>query len=231
MLCITSLSSLATQRASRTTLELKMTENTILYHKAQFHQFKKFSSTRIESICAPETAEFSLVMAKNKNGNIGFDQSEEGHAFIKSLIENCYFLNIQNELYPPQDTSIAYVPQFLFRDKDGKFERLYKEHKKYKSELKKYEILSRHRAISPPTKSALAIFLDDPTLSINSDTYELLTSSCHYICIAKISGEYGHGAFDVFANDLDFFFKELKILATGKFKITAIDNNLKLIKH
>lgn len=208
-----------------------MTENTILYHKAQFHQFKKFSSTRIESICAPEIAEFSLVMAQNKNGNIGFDQSEEGHAFIKSLIANCYFLNMQNELCPPQDTSIVYAPQFLFRDNNGKFEKLYKEHQKYKNDLKKYEILSRHRTVSPPTKPGLTIFLDDPTLSINSDTYELLTDSCHYICIAKISGEYGYGAFDVFANDLHFFFEELKIIADGKFKITAIDNTSKFIKY
>lgn len=208
-----------------------MTENTILYHKAQFHQFKKFSSTRIDNICAPETAEFSLVMAKNKNGNIGFDQSEEGHAFIKSMIANCYFLNIQNELCPPQDTPIAYVPQFLFKDNDGKFEKLYDEHQKYKSDLKKYEILSRHRTISPPTKPGLTLFLDDPILSIDSDTYELLTNSCHYICIAKTSGEYGHGAFDVFANDLDYFLKELSTLASGKFKIIAIDNISKLAKY
>lgn len=81
--------------------------------------------------------------------------------------------------------------------------------------MKKYEILSRHREVQPPPKPELTVFLEDPTLHISNQIYELFINTCHYVCISKLSGEYGYGAFDVFSNNLDFFFNELNKLSNS----------------
>lgn len=105
---------------------------TILYSRSQFREFKNFSSARIEKIDAPDTSDFSLVMAKNHNKEIGFDQCEESLNFTRSLISNCFYLNLQNEICPPQQAKLGYMPHFLFRGKDGEFEKIRNSHVEYK---------------------------------------------------------------------------------------------------
>ncbi|RBH49786.1 hypothetical protein C3F00_035380 [Pseudomonas sp. MWU13-2860] len=94
----------------------------------------------------------------------------------------------------------------------------------FKQELKKHAILSRRRESKPPSQPLLSAFLDEPQTEINSQVYELLAHSCHYVCMAKLAGEYGHGAFDVLSNDLEFFFTELAILAGPHTAIIPVEH-------
>ena len=201
-----------------------MTDYSILYHTACFDQFKHGSSTRTERIGAPDAAEFALVMAKSQDGGIGFDQCAASGNLLKALISHCFHFNVQNALCPPPKTPPAYLPRMLFRDKNGRFKALHDEHMKFKQELKKHAILSRRRESKPPSQPLLSAFLDDPQTEINSQVYELLAHSCHYVCMAKLAGEYGHGAFDVFSNDLEFFFTELAILAGPHTAIIPVEH-------
>ncbi|PYC18692.1 hypothetical protein DMX02_17670 [Pseudomonas jessenii] len=200
----------------------------IICYRAKFDDFKKTSSSRIRNLPAEINDDFAVLASVGKNGSIGFDKSKEGAAAIKSLISNCYYIDINGELQPPSSKELHYMPFFMFRDRDGWFERAVNAHRRYEVDVKKHEILSRHRSVEKPTPPALTIFLQSDNFSINQETYKLFKNSCQYVAIAKISGEYGHGAFDVFSSDLNYFFDEFFSITGESADLIMVDNPTEL---
>jgi hypothetical protein len=200
----------------------------VICYRAKFDDFKKTSSSRIRNLPAEINDDFAVLASVGKNGPIGFDKSKEGAAAIKSLISNCYYIDINGELQPPSSKELHYMPFFMFRDKDGRFERAVNAHRRYELDVKKHEILSRHRSVEKPRPPALTVFLQSDEFSISQETYKLFKSSCQYVAIAKISGEYGHGAFDVFSSDLNYFFDEFFSITGESVDLIMVDNPTEL---
>ncbi len=196
----------------------------IICYRAKFDDFKKNSSSRIRSIPAEVNDDFALLASVDQNGLIGFDRSEGGATAISSLVASCYYIDINGELQPPSSKELHYMPFFMFRDKDGAFERAVSEHRRYEVDVKKYKILSRHRRVEKPTPSTLTIFLQSDEFSITQEVYNFFKNACRYVAITKISGEYGHGAFDVFSSDLNFFFDEFCSIAGRGAEWVMIDD-------
>jgi hypothetical protein len=203
----------------------------IICHRAKFDDFKKSSSNRIRNIPAEINDNFALLASVDQSGSFGFDKTEKGAAAIKSLITNCYYIDINGKLQPPSSKKLHYMPFFMFRDKDGEFERAVSEHRRYEIDVKKYEILSRHRRVEKPTPPTLTIFLQSDDFSISQEAYNLFKNACRYVAITKISGEYGHGAFDVFSGDLNCFFDEFYSVAGESAEWIMIDNPSQLPIH
>ncbi|MFJ2480764.1 hypothetical protein ACIOWE_10850 [Pseudomonas sp. NPDC087598] len=196
----------------------------IICYRAKFDAFKKFTSSRIKSIPAGINDDFALLASVDQNGSIGFDKTTQGVTAIKSLITKCYYIDINRKLQLPSNKELRYMPFFMFRDKDGEFERAVSAHRRYEVDVKKYEILSRHRSVEKPTPPILTVFLQNDELPISQDVYNLFKNACQYVAIAKISGEYGYGAFDVFSGDLNYFFDEFGGIA-GEFAVwTVVDD-------
>lgn len=200
----------------------------IICYRAKFDDFKKTSSSRTRNLPAEINDDFAVLASVGKNGSIGFDKSKEGAAAIKSLISNCYYIDINGELQPPSSKELHYMPFFMFRDKDGWFERTVIAHRRYEVDVKKHVILSRHRSVEKPTPPALTVFLQSDDFSINQETYKLFKNSCQYVAIAKTSGEYGHGAFDVFSSDLNYFFDEFFSITGESADLIMVDNPTEL---
>jgi hypothetical protein len=70
--------------------------------------------------------------------------------------------------------------------------------------------------------------LQSDDFSISQETYKLFKNSCQYVAIAKISGEYGHGAFDVFSSDLNYFFDEFFSITGESVDLIMVDNPTEL---
>lgn len=203
----------------------------IICYRAKFDDFKKTSSSRIRNIPAEISDDFALLASVDQNGLIGFDRSKEGAAAIKSLVANCYYIDINGQLQPPSSKQLHYVPFFMFRDKNGEFGRAVSEHRRYEVDVKKYEILSRHRAVDKPTPPTLTKFLQSDELSISQESYNLFKHACRYVAITKISGEYGDGAFDVFSSNLNCFFDEFRRVVGESAEWIMIDNPSELPIH
>jgi hypothetical protein len=203
----------------------------IICYRAKFDDFKKTSSSRIRNIPAEISDDFALLASVDQNGLIGFDRSKEGAAAIRSLVANCYYIDINGQLQPPSSKKLHYVPFFMFRDKDGEFGRAVNEHRRYEVDLKKYEILSRHRAVDKPTPHTLTKFLEIDEFPISQEAYNFFKHACRYVAITKISGEYGHGAFDVFSSNLNCFFDEFCSVVGESAEWIMIDNPSQLPIH
>jgi hypothetical protein len=200
----------------------------IICYRAKFDDFKKTSSARIKNIPAEVNDDFALLASVDQKGTIGFNKTIQGSAAIKALIASCYYIDIDGRLQSPSNNELCYMPFFMFRDKDGEFELAVRAHRQYEIDIKKYEVLSRHRSVDKPIAPMLTTFLQNDELSISHDVYELLKRSCHYVAIAKISGEYGHGAFDVFSNDLTYFFEEFGSITAGTAEWVMVDASSQL---
>lgn len=203
----------------------------VICYRAKFDDFKKSSSGRIRNLPAEINDDFAVLASVGQKGSIGFDKSKEGAAAIKSLISNCYYIDIDGKLQPPSSKELHYMPFFIFRDKDGEFERAVNAHRRYEVDVKKHEILSRHRSVEKPTPPALTVFLQSDEFSVSLETYKLFKNSCQYVAIAKISGEYGHGAFDVFSSDLNYFFDEFFSITGESADLIMVDNPTELPRY
>ncbi|WP_180698556.1 hypothetical protein [Pseudomonas crudilactis] len=203
----------------------------VICYRAKFDDFQKSSSGRIRNLPAEINDDFAVLASVGQNGSIGFDKSKKGAAAIKSLISNCYYIDINGELQSPSSKELHYMPFFMFRDKDGRFERAVNAHRRYELDVKKHEILSRHRSVEKPRPPALTVFLQSDEFSISQETYKLFKSSCQYVAIAKISGEYGHGAFDVFSSDLNYFFDEFFSITGESADLIMVDNPTELPRY
>lgn len=194
----------------------------VLCCRSKFDEFKKTSNERINKIPAENNDDFALLASVDQKGSVGFDRTSQGCAAIKSLVASCYYVDIDGKLQSPSMKELNYMPLFMFRDKGG-FEEAVYAHKQYGKDIKKYEILSRHRSVEKPEPAMLTGFLLSDGFSISRDVYELLKSTCHYVAISKISGEYGYGAFDVFSSSLDFFFDEFSLIAGESAEWVMVD--------
>lgn len=203
----------------------------IVCFRAKYDEFKKTSSSYICSLPAKKNDEFALLSATNTQGAIGFDTAPQGISTLKKIIESCYFFDMKNLIQPPKPCNIKYMPEFLFRDKNGAFQKLLDEHRKYEINLKRYEIISTYRKLDEPSPSVISEFLQATEYKISRNAFEQLNSSCHYIAIAKISGEYGFGAFDVFSKNLDFFFSELEAIIVEPKVLKIVENLTKICPH
>lgn len=208
-----------------------MNHNRILCCRSTFDRFKKSSSERVNKIPAENNDEFALLASVNQQGSVGFDKSLEGRVAIKALVDNCYYIDIDGKLQSPSVKELNYMPLFVFRDKEGRFEEAVGVHRKYVNDLKKYEVLSRYRDVERPEPDILTFFLLSDRLSMNGDVYSLLKSTCHYVAISKISGEYGYGAFDVFSSSLRFFFEEFGSFAGASAEWIVVDKPSEFVSY
>jgi len=201
----------------------------ILYLRERFGDFRKSSSKRINEIPAKENDDFALMSSVGRDGVVGFDRTPQGRVAINALISSCYFIDIDGRLQPPSSRELGYMPLFIFRDKDKHFEKAVSAYGEYEKNYKKYEVLSRHREVERPAPTILTKFLLGGELSIDKEIYEFLVGACHYVAVAKVSGEYGFGAFDVFSENLEFFFDEFRLFAGDAAEWVAVEKASDLI--
>lgn len=203
----------------------------ILCFKSEFAEFKNHANDFISEMSADNTDEFALVMATNLQRAVGFGTTAQGDAAIKALVSKCYSVDIDlMSIKTPLAEDVDVMPRLLFRGKDGKFERLVQEHKQYDKDLRKHNVISRHRPTIMPKSSMLASILQDQYLSIiGRELYEALNESCHYILRTAVSGEHGRDAFFAFSKDLDFFFREFKAIVGTDAKIQFVKSARELV--
>ena len=205
----------------------------ILCHKADFAEFRTEADDLVADISAGSHDEFALLMATDLQSKVGFHTTPQGNAAISTLVSRCYSVDLQHlSIERPQEVDVVRMPRLLFRDNDGEFEGLVKEHEKYEADLKKYKILSRHRPAPMPIISTLAGLLQDEELWITGKKlYDVLDDTCHYVMLRVISGEHGPDAFTVFSSNLDFFFKEFNEIISDDSEITFVKSSRELIYY
>lgn len=205
----------------------------ILCFKSEFAEFKDHANGFISEMSADSNDEFALIMATNLQGVVGFRGTAQGNTAIKALVSKCYSVDTGHlSIQRPVAEGIDWMPRLLFRDKDGRFETLFQEHVRYDIDVRRYNVISRHRPAAIPQSSTLASILQDQCLSIvGKGLYEALNESCHYILRALVSGEHGPDAFFVFSKDLDFFFREFKTIVGGDAEIRFVKSSRELIYY
>lgn len=203
----------------------------ILCFKAEFAKFKNHANGFIREMSADDTDEFALVMATNLQGRVGFGATPQGKAAIKTLVSKCYSVDINHlSIKIPSAENVEGMPRLLFRGKGGKFERLVQEHLQYDKDLRKHNVILRHRPTTMPKSSMLASVIQEQYLSIiGKELYEALHENCHYILRALVSGEHGRDAFFAFSKDLDFFFREFESIVGGDAEIRYVNSVRELI--
>lgn len=208
-----------------------MIQYKILCYRSEFINFKKHASERLAKMSAKAHDQFALLMAVTLEGAIGFDETPQGSSALNTLVEKCYWVNLHKlNIQPPSHNYYGCMPSLLFRDKNGGFEKLYQEHTEYEKNLRKYQVLSRHRLTEKPKASMLASILQDQRLLISGgELYEALTNACHYLLVPVSSGEHGPDAFIAFSNNLDYFFQEFRLAVDHHAEITFVDSVSKLV--
>ena len=205
----------------------------ILCFKAEFAEFKNHANDFISEMSADDIDEFALVMATDLQGGVGFGATAQGKSAIKALVSKCYSVDTGHlSIERPVAEGVEWMPRLLFRDRDGKFETLVQEHVRYDIDVRRYNVISRHRSAAVPQSSTLASILKDQSLSIvGQELYKALNESCHYILRAVVSGEHGPDAFIAFSKDLDFFFSEFKTIVGGDAEIRFVKCSRELIYY
>lgn len=205
----------------------------IMCFKAEFAEFRTQVDDLIAEMCAGSHDEFALLMATDLQNNVGFHTTLRGDAAIRTLVSRCYSVDLQHlSIKRPQAVDVVRMPRLLFRDNNGKFEWLVKEHEKYEADVKKYKVLSRHRPAAMPMMSMLAGMLKDERLSITGkDLYEALDKTCHYVMRRVVSGEHGRDAFIVFSSNLDFFFSEFGEIIADHTEIDFVKSTRELVYY
>lgn len=208
-----------------------MTYYKILCYHSEFMNFKDYASEYLGKMSAKDHDQFALAMAVTFEGAVGFDETPQGCSAIGALVEKCYWVDLHKlTIKPPSDNYRGCMPPLLFRDKNGGFEKLNSEHIEYEKNLRKYQILARHRIAVQPKASTLASILQDRRLLISGDElYEALKNACHYLLVPVSSGEHGPDAFIAFSDNLDFFFQEFRSAVANHAEITFVDSASKLI--
>lgn len=203
----------------------------IVCFRDRFSEFKKISSERVASLPADPCDDFAICLAKNSGGDLGFSRTPEAARAELLLNERCYRLNFErNAIIPPGSPrrALEAVAPMLFRAKDNRFEQAVKEYVKYDLDLKKYRIRSRHGVCSPPAPRLLTEFMASGGRVISREAYAFFIESCHYVAMAHLGGEYGHGAINVFSDSLEFFFNELGSFSGNECHIVFVNDSKKL---
>ena len=181
----------------------------IVYCMAQFAEFKKLASERIQSIPANDRDSFALVAAMNGSAKMGFDSCAESIDVLRSFIDICYCADQSGGLYLPGEYRGGGMPMFIFKDRGGRFKAIVDEHNEYLVALKRYNFLAKYKDIEAPSATNLSVFLEDSSSCIGRDLYKDFIGSCEFVCVANIAGEYGWGAFTAFADDIDVLINTL----------------------
>lgn len=205
----------------------------ILCFKSQFSEFKAQANDLIGEMSADKTDQFALIMATNLRGVVGFGGVAQGEAAIRALVSKCYSVDQESlSIKAPLAEGVDRMPRLLFRDKGGKFEGLVQEHAQYEKDVRKYNVISRHRPTAMPKSSTLASILKDHRFSmVGEELYEALNESCHYILRAVVSGEHGPDAFFAFSKDLGFFFSEFETIVGGDAEIRFVNSARELVYY
>lgn len=186
-----------------------MTEYQLLCYRASFESFNKLTSSKIP---ANSYDEFALLVCVSKKGKVGFNSSEAAEILLGSLAKGSYVL-AGGRLSYVSTTVPGESRSYAFKPKDDSFQRLLKEYEKAELDAKKFQIMSRNgRACLPPASSILSGFLKNIGHPISTELYQRVIETCHYVTKEIASGEHGYGAFEVFSDNLDVFFSELKEL-------------------
>ncbi len=203
----------------------------ILCYKSEFSEFKHHANDPIAELPANKQDHFALIMAVSLDGGVGFDRTPHGGAAIDALVSKCFWVETHKmTINPPSRERSGGMPYLLFRAKNDGFEKLLEEHREYDKNLRKYEVLIRHRHAEKPAPAKLSSILESTHLRIRGkELYDALQETCHYVIVPVGSGEHGSDAFFVFSRNLDFFFKEFDAAVEGYAEIEFVDSPRKLI--
>jgi hypothetical protein len=86
----------------------------VICYRAKFDDFKKSSSGRIRNLPAEINDDFAVLASVGQKGSIGFDKSKEGAAALKSLISNCYYIDIDGKNFSPPQAKNFITCHFLY---------------------------------------------------------------------------------------------------------------------
>lgn len=192
----------------------------VICYRAKFEEFRKFGSGWVGALPADHNEDFALICAIDEKGALGFDSSPSMRALIKKIILECYCVDISGVLMAPGGVKGKYMPMIFFKDRCGEFNSMVVEHERYLLALKKHSILSRYKPVELPASNPLSDFLMGEKRTISKSLYESLKKTCEFFCVAKLSGEYGWGAFDVTSRDLDGFLTKLKDYMPSEGRVT-----------
>ena len=211
--------------------ESNMKSYRILCYTSEFSEFKHHANDPIAELSANEQDQFALIMAVSLDGGIGFNRTPYGNAAINALVSKCFWVEPRKmTIKPPVRTRSGHMPCLMFRAKNDGFKRLLEDHEKYDRNLRKHQVLIRHRHAESPNPAILSSILQSTHLRIRGkELYDALQETCHYVTVRDGTGEHGSGAFIVFSRNLDFFFKEFDAAIEGYAKIDFVDSPRKLI--
>ncbi|RRV05650.1 hypothetical protein EGJ27_17715 [Pseudomonas sp. v388] len=197
----------------------------ILCYRDKFEFYKRITSPKTREIPANEQDEFALLVCITTEGDIGFDASADAALLLGALAQGSYVL-AGAELFYESNILPAESRAYTFRPKDQYFGNMIKAYEKSELDAKKYKIMSRHRRPCPiPKTTSLTEFLKLQGHPINERLYKEIIENCHYVTKEVGSGEHGHGALEVFSDNLDFFFDDLKRLINGKGELIFVDHS------
>jgi hypothetical protein len=203
----------------------------ILCYTSEFSEFKHHANNPIAELSTNEQDQFALIMAVSLDGGIGFNRTPYGDAAINALVSKCFWVEPHKmTIKPPVRKHSEHMPCLMFRAKNDDFKRLLEDHEKYDRNLRKHQVLIRHRHAESPNPAILSSILQSAHLRIcGKELYDALQETCHYVTVRDRTGEHGSGAFIVFSRNLDFFFKEFDAAVEGYAEIDFVDSPRKLI--
>ncbi len=203
----------------------------ILCYTSEFSEFKHHANDPIAELSANEQDQFALIMAVSLDGGVGFNRTPYGDAAIDALVSKCFWVETHKmTIKPPVRTHSGHLPSLMFRAKNDGFKKLLEDHEKYDRNLRKHQVLIRHRYAEKPDPARLSSILQNTDLRIRGKKlYDALQETCHYVTVPDGTGEHGSGAFIVFSRNLDFFFKEFDAAVEGYAEIDFVDSPRKLI--
>ncbi|MBV6290486.1 hypothetical protein [Pseudomonas aegrilactucae] len=194
----------------------------VLVHRSKFKEFKKGANGRISSLPANDEDEFSAVMVRGESGRLGFNANAASREVLRSLLDECYCFTAPDTIFPPGKRREGGLPNFFFKDKGGALGEMIMTHERYILDMKKYNIISRHKSVEKPSPSALAGFLRDDN-RLERELYKYLLSSCEYLGILQHSEERGWGAFDLISRDMEDFIIKLERLVGDNGRLVFIE--------
>jgi len=157
-------------------------KNGIYFYKAPFHEYIKYGTGKIAEFPAKETDIFGCITFVFDQKE-GFLQSEKRKNLLKKLSE--YSLNIElGEKYlnrPLDNPYFSLWSNFTFFPKNDKILIELQHYQKYLLDVKKYNVISRHRTVNPPEKTRLFRFFGRLGLKFTPEVYEFFMENTHLL--------------------------------------------------
>lgn len=183
----------------------------ILCYRDHFENFRKITYASVGRIPAKPNDDFARLISVNSEGKIGLHHSEDASKLISLMSMGNYFPS-RDKMCCVTEPGAMYGFGYAFRPKCNAFESLIKEHAKFDLDTRKYKVMKRHgRPCAEPTPVLLTPFMRNAHRPIGRKLYKKIIETCHYVTM-EAAYEYNSGGFEVFSDNLDFFFDELKDL-------------------